>query len=221
MFQAPGSNALDVAAGVREVMAGLRPRFPKDVDYRYTLDTTAPVSEGIKEILKTLGEAMVLVILVVFLFLQNWRATLIPMLAVPVSLIGTFAVFPLLGFSINTLSLFGLVLAIGLVVDDAIVVVEAVEQHIEHGMSPHDATVKAMKEVSGPVIGIALILAAVFIPVGLMSGIQGRLNQQFAMTIAVSVLISAFNALTLSPALAAMLLRPRRESRGWLGRVFA
>ncbi len=221
VFQAPGSNALDVAAGVREVMAGLRPRFPKDVDYRYTLDTTAPVSEGIKEILKTLGEAMVLVILVVFLFLQNWRATLIPMLAVPVSLIGTFAVFPLLGFSINTLSLFGLVLAIGLVVDDAIVVVEAVEQHIEHGMSPHDATVKAMKEVSGPVIGIALILAAVFIPVGLMSGIQGRLNQQFAITIAVSVLISAFNALTLSPALAAMLLRPRRESRGWLGRAFA
>ncbi len=221
VFQAPGSNALDVASGVREVMAGLRPRFPKDVDYRYTLDTTAPVSEGIKEILKTLGEAMVLVILVVFLFLQNWRATLIPMLAVPVSLIGTFAVFPLLGFSINTLSLFGLVLAIGLVVDDAIVVVEAVEQHIEHGMSPHDATVKAMKEVSGPVIGIALILAAVFIPVGLMSGIQGRLNQQFAITIAVSVLISAFNALTLSPALAAMLLRPRRESRGWLGRVFA
>ena len=220
VFQAPGSNALDVAAGVREVMEGLRDRFPKDVDYRYTLDTTAPVSEGIKEILKTLGEAMVLVILVVFLFLQNWRATLIPMLAVPVSLIGTFAVFPLLGFSVNTLSLFGLVLAIGLVVDDAIVVVEAVEQHIEHGMSPRDATVKAMKEVSGPVIGIALILAAVFIPVGLMSGIQGRLNQQFAITIAVSVLISAFNALTLSPALSAMLLKPRTQSRGWLGRVF-
>jgi HAE1 family hydrophobic/amphiphilic exporter-1 len=220
VFQAPGSNALDVAAGVRSVMEGLRDRFPKDVDFRYTLDTTAPVSEGIKEILKTLVEAMVLVILVVFLFLQNWRATLIPMLAVPVSLIGTFAVFPLLGFSVNTLSLFGLVLAIGLVVDDAIVVVEAVEQHIEHGMSPHDATVKAMKEVSGPVIGIALILAAVFIPVGLMSGIQGRLNQQFAITIAVSVLISAFNALTLSPALSAMLLRPRKPSRGWLGRLF-
>ncbi len=140
VFQAPGSNALDVAAGVREVMTELRSRFPEDVDYRYTLDTTAPVSEGIKEITKTLVEAMVLVILVVFLFLQNWRATLIPMLAVPVSLIGTFAVFPLLGFSINTLSLFGLVLAIGLVVDDAIVVVEAVEQHIEHGMSPRDAT---------------------------------------------------------------------------------
>ncbi|MCC6163061.1 MAG: multidrug efflux RND transporter permease subunit [Acidobacteria bacterium] len=220
VFQAPGSNALDVAAGVREVMTVLRERFPEGVDYRYTLDTTAPVSEGIKEITKTLVEAMILVILVVFLFLQNWRATLIPMLAVPVSLIGTFAVFPLLGFSVNTLSLFGLVLAIGLVVDDAIVVVEAVEQHIEHGMSPREATVKAMKEVSGPVIGIALILASVFVPIGLMGGIQGRLNQQFAITIAVSVLISAFNALTLSPALSAMLLRPRRESRGWLGRIF-
>ncbi len=220
VFQAPGSNALDVAAGVREVMTVLRERFPEGVDYRYTLDTTAPVSEGIKEITKTLVEAMILVILVVFLFLQNWRATLIPMLAVPVSLIGTFAVFPLLGFSVNTLSLFGLVLAIGLVEDDAIVVVEAVEQHIEHGMSPREATVKAMKEVSGPVIGIALILASVFVPIGLMGGIQGRLNQQFAITIAVSVLISAFNALTLSPALSAMLLRPRRESRGWLGRIF-
>ncbi|HTU99518.1 MAG TPA: efflux RND transporter permease subunit, partial [Luteitalea sp.] len=220
VFQAPGSNALDVAAGVRDVMDDLRERFPKDVDFRYTLDTTAPVSEGIKEILKTLAEAMVLVILVVYLFLQNWRATLIPMLAVPVSLIGTFAVFPLLGFSVNTLSLFGLVLAIGLVVDDAIVVVEAVEQHIEHGMSPRDATLKAMQEVLGPVIGIALILAAVFVPVGLMGGIQGRLNQQFAITIAVSVLISAFNALTLSPALSALLLRPRKESRGWMARVF-
>ena len=220
VFRAPGSNALDVAAGVREVMTGLRSRFPDGVDYRYTLDTTAPVTEGLKDIVRTLTEAMVLVIFVVFLFLQNWRATLIPMLAVPVSLIGTFAVFPLLGFSVNTLSLFGLVLAIGLVVDDAIVVVEAVEQHIEHGLSPRDATIKAMREVSGPVIGIALILAAVFIPVGLMSGIQGRLNQQFAITIAVSVLISAFNALTLSPALSAMLLRPRTQSRGWLGRLF-
>ena len=157
----------------------------------------------------TLGEAIVLVIFVVFLFLQNWRATLIPMIAVPVSLIGTFAVFPLLGFSINTLSLFGLVLAIGLVVDDAIVVVEAVEHHIEEGMTPRDATLKAMEEVSGPVVSIALILASVFIPVGFMGGIQGRLNKQFAITIAISVLISAFNALTLSPALSAMLLKPR------------
>ena len=157
---------------------------------------------------------MVLVIFVVYLFLQNWRATFIPMIAVPVSLIGTFAVFPLLGFSINTLSLFGLVLAIGLVVDDAIVVVEAVEHHIEEGMTPRDATLKAMEEVSGPVVSIALILASVFIPVGFMAGIQGRLNKQFAITIAISVLISAFNALTLSPALSAMLLRPRKKSTG-------
>jgi HAE1 family hydrophobic/amphiphilic exporter-1 len=220
VFQAPGSNALAVAQGVRGVLNQLRTRFPSDIDYTYVLDTTRPVSEGIKEILKTLAEAMVLVTLVVFLFLQNWRATLIPMLAVPVSLIGTFVVFPLLGFSVNTLSLFGLVLAIGLVVDDAIVVVEAVELHIENGMSPKDATLKAMREVSGPVVGIALVLAAVFIPVGLMSGIQGRLNQQFAITIAVSVVISAFNALTLSPALASLLLRPRAASRGWLRRLF-
>ena len=190
-------------------MTDLSSRFPSDVDYTYTLDTTVPVSEGVREIVKTLGEAIVLVTLVVFLFLQNWRATLIPMLAVPVSLIGTFLVFPLLGFSVNTLSLFGLVLAVGLVVDDAIVVVEAVEHHIEGGMTPREATLRAMREVSGPVVGIALVLAAVFIPVGLMGGIQGRLNQQFAITIAVSVLISAFNALTLSPALASMLLRPR------------
>jgi hydrophobic/amphiphilic exporter-1 (mainly G- bacteria), HAE1 family len=220
VFQAPGSNALAVANGVRAVMSQLQGRFPEDLEFIYTLDTTLPVSEGIKEIVKTLVEALVLVIIVVFLFLQNWRATLIPMLAVPVSLIGTFAVFPLLGFSINTLLLFGLVLAIGLVVDDAIVVVEAVEHHIEEGMSPREATLKAMQEVSGPVIGIALILASVFIPVGVMTGIQGRLNQQFAITIAVSVLISAFNALTLSPALSAMLLRPRRRTRGPLGRFF-
>ena len=184
------------------------------------LDTTLPVTEGISEIVITLIEAMVLVTIVVFLFLQNWRATLIPMIAVPVSLIGTFAVFPLLGFSINTLSLFAFVLAIGLVVDDAIVVVEAVEHHIEEGMSPRDATIQAMKEVSGPVIGIALILSAVFLPVAFMGGIQGRLNNQFAVTIAISVLISAFNALTLSPALAALLLRPRKKSRGIFGRFF-
>ena len=220
VFQAPGSNALAVAQGVRSQMSQLRTRFPADLDFIYTLDTTAPISEGIREILKTLAEAMVLVTIVVFLFLQNWRATLIPMLAVPVSLIGTFIVFPLLGFSVNTLSLFGLVLAIGLVVDDAIVVVEAVEHHIENGMSPKDATLRAMQEVSGPVVGIALVLAAVFIPVGLMSGIQGRLNQQFAITIAVSVVISAFNALTLSPALASLLLRPRAARRGWLRRLF-
>jgi multidrug efflux pump len=221
VFQQPGSNALAVAEGVKKVMADLQTRFPEDLAYRYSIDTTAPVSEGIREILITLGIAIVLVIFVVYLFLQNWRATFIPMIAVPVSLIGTFAVFPLLGFSINTLSLFGLVLAIGLVVDDAIVVVEAVEHHIEEGMAPKDATLKAMEEVSGPVVSIALILASVFIPVGFMSGIQGRLNKQFAITIAISVMISAFNALTLSPALAAMLLKPRAKTTGLLNRFFA
>ena len=220
IFQAPGSNALAVADGIRGAMEQLKQRFPDDLDYAVSLDTTVPVDEGIREILKTLVEAMVLVILVVFLFLQNWRATLIPVIAVPVSLIGTFAVFPLLGFSINTLSLFGLVLAIGLVVDDAIVVVEAVEHHIEEGMTPREATVKAMSEVSGPVVAIALILSSVFLPVAFMGGIQGRLNKQFAVTIAISVLISAFNALSLSPALAAMLLRPRTAARGALGRFF-
>jgi HAE1 family hydrophobic/amphiphilic exporter-1 len=222
IFQAPGSNALAVAEGVREQMELLRGRFPQDLEFAYTLDTTQAVSEGIREIVITLSEAMLLVILVVFLFLQNWRATLIPAVAVPVSLIGTFMVFPALGFSLNTLSLFGLVLAIGLVVDDAIVVVEAVEHHIEEGMSPRDATVRAMEEVSGPVVSIALILASVFIPVAFMGGIQGSLNKQFAITIAISVLISAFNALTLSPALAAMWLRPRKEGRllGGFFRIF-
>jgi hydrophobic/amphiphilic exporter-1 (mainly G- bacteria), HAE1 family len=192
-------------------MARLKSSFPEDMEYSVAVDSTAPVTEGIREIVITLGEAMILVILVVFLFLQNWRATLIPIVAVPVSLIGTFALFPLLGFSINTLSLFGLVLAIGLVVDDAIVVVEAVEHHIEEGQTPRAATIQAMKEVSGPVVAIALILSSVFLPVAFMGGIQGRLNRQFAVTIAVSVLISAFNALSLSPALAAMLLRPRTK----------
>lgn len=220
IYQAPGSNALAVAEQVKKALEELKGQFPSGVEYDISLDTTLPVTEGINEILHTLFEAIILVLIVVFLFLQNWRATLIPLIAVPVSLIGTFAVFPLLGFSINTLSLFGLILAIGLVVDDAIVVVEAVEHHIEHGMTPTEATIQAMKEVSGPVIGIALILTAVFVPVAFMKGIVGRLNQQFAVTIAVSVLISAFNALTLSPALAAMLLRPRKKSTGWLGRFF-
>ncbi len=219
VFQSPGSNALAVAEGVRQQMQALSGRFPEDLEFAYTLDTTLAVSEGIREIVITLAEAMVLVILVVYLFLQNWRATLIPAVAVPVSLIGTFLIFPALGFSLNTLSLFGLVLAIGLVVDDAIVVVEAVEHHIEEGMAPRDATLKAMEEVSGPVVSIALILASVFIPVAFMGGIQGRLNQQFAITIAISVLISAFNALTLSPALAAMWLRPRKPGR-LLGGLF-
>ncbi|HEU4888179.1 MAG TPA: multidrug efflux RND transporter permease subunit, partial [Thermoanaerobaculia bacterium] len=220
VFQAPGSNALEVAEQIRATMKELEQRFPNDIAYTVSFDTTRPVTEGIREIRETLIEAMLLVILVVFLFLQNWRATLIPIVAVPVSLIGTFAIFPLLGFSINTLSLFGLVLAIGLVVDDAIVVVEAVEHHIEEGMSPRAATIQAMKEVSGPVVAIAIILSSVFLPVAFLGGIQGRLNQQFAVTIAVSVLISAFNALTLSPALSAMLLRPRTKSTGPLARFF-
>src|ERR671919_109125 len=220
IYQLPGSNAIDTMNRAKQLMEDLKKRFPQDLDYTVSLDTTLAVTEGINEIVKTLFEALVLVIIVVFIFLQNWRATLIPLLAVPVSLVGTFAIFPLLGFSINTLSLFGLVLAIGLVVDDAIVVVEAVEQHIEHGMSPRDATLKAMEQVSGPVVAIALVLASVFLPVAFIGGIQGRLNNQFAVTIAVSTLISAVNALTLSPALSALLLRPRKESRGFLGRFF-
>jgi len=220
VFQAPGSNALAVAAGIKRTIEELKGRFPADLDYQISLDTTLPVTQGIREIVETLVIALVLVTLVVFLFLQNWRATLIPVIAVPVSLIGTFAAFPFLGFSINTLSLFAFVLAIGLVVDDAIVVVEAVERHIEEGMAPVEATFQAMSEVSGPVIGIALILSSVFLPIAFMGGIQGRLNEQFAMTIAIAVLISAFNALTLSPALTALLLRPRKESKGFAGRIF-
>jgi HAE1 family hydrophobic/amphiphilic exporter-1 len=220
VYQAPGSNALSVANQVKTQMLELQSRFPQDLEYRIAMDTTLPITEGMKEIVTTLLEAIVLVIIVVFLFLQNWRATLIPLLAVPVSLIGTFAIFPMLGFSINTLSLFGLILAVGLVVDDAIVVVEAVEHHIEHGLSPKDATLKAMEEVSGPVVGIALVLSAVFIPMAALGGIKGLLNQQFAITIAISVLISAFNALTLSPALSALLLRPRKKGRGPLGKFF-
>jgi HAE1 family hydrophobic/amphiphilic exporter-1 len=202
-------------------MTEAKKRFPPGLSYAIALDTTLPVTEGISEIGHTLVEALVLVILVVYIFLQGWRATLIPLLAVPVSLVGTFMLFPLLGFSVNTLSLFGLVLAIGLVVDDAIVVVEAIEHHIEHGLSPKDAAFKAMEEVSGPVIGIAIVLSAVFIPTAFIPGITGRLYQQFAVTIALSVIISAFNALTLSPALGALLLRPKKESRGLLGKFFA
>ncbi len=220
VYQLPGSNAIDTMNSAKQLMEELKSRFPEDLDYNISLDTTLAVSEGINEIVHTLVEALILVVLVVFIFLQNWRATLIPLLAVPVSLVGTFAVFPLLGFSINTLSLFGLVLAIGLVVDDAIVVVEAVEQHIEHGLSPRDATLKAMEEVSGPVVAIALVLAAVFLPAAFVGGITGRLNNQFAVTIAISTLISAFNALTLSPALAALLLKPGKQSRGLLGWFF-
>jgi len=219
-YQLPGSNAVDAAAGIKKLMAEMKQRFPEDMDYAIALDTTRAVTEGIKEIVVTLLIAIALVILVVYVFLQGWRATLIPLLAVPVSLVGTFVFFPLFGFSINTLSLFGLVLAIGLVVDDAIVVVEGVERHIEEGMTPKNAALKAMEELSGPVVGIALVLSAVFVPTAFIPGITGRLYQQFAVTIAISVLLSAFNALTLSPALAALLLRPRTQSRGLLRRFF-
>jgi HAE1 family hydrophobic/amphiphilic exporter-1 len=220
LYQLPNSNAVDAANGVKALMARLKLSFPPDLDYVVALDTTLAVTEGMKEIEHTLFEAIVLVLIVVFIFLQGWRATLIPLLAVPVSLVGTFALFPLFGFSINTLSLFGLVLAIGLVVDDAIVVVEIVEHHIEHGLSPKEAALKGMEEVSGPVIAIAIILAAVFIPTAFIPGITGRLYQQFAVTIAVSVIISAFNALTLSPALSALLLRPKKKGSGPLQKFF-
>src|SRR5215469_11840604 len=220
LYQLPGTNAIKAVEGVRKLMKELSQRFPAGLEYGVALDTTAAVTEGIHDIYKTLVEAMILVIIVVFVFLQGWRATLIPLLAVPVSLVGTFMVFPLLGFSVNTLSLLGLVLAIGLVVDDAIVVVEAVEHHIEHGLSPKEATLKAMEEVSGPVVAIALILAAVFIPTAFVPGITGRLYQQFAVTIAVSMLISAFNALTLSPALSATLLRPKKKGKGLLQKFY-
>src|SRR5207248_10582696 len=183
-----GASAMASAAGFQLTTAELQKPLPADLDYAISLDTTAPVTEGIREILVTLLETVLLVALVVFLFLQSWRATLIPLLAVPVSLIGTFVLFPFLGFSINTLSLFGLVLAIGLVVDDAIVVVEAVERHIEEGLTPKDATLAAMKEVTAPVVSVAVILAAVFIPLAFTGGITGLLNRQFARTIAVSVL---------------------------------
>jgi hydrophobe/amphiphile efflux-1 (HAE1) family protein len=227
LYQLPGSNAVEAAAGVNKLMAEAKKRFPEGMDYAVALDTTRAVTEGIREIIQTLLIAILLVIVVVYIFLQGWRATLIPLLAVPVSLIGTFAFFPLFGFSINTLSLFGLVLAIGLVVDDAIVVVEAVERHIENGLAPKAAAFKAMEEISGPVIGIALVLSAVFVPTAFIPGITGRLYQQFAVTIAISVILSAFNALTLSPALAALLLKPKTESHGplrkafdWFNRVF-
>jgi hydrophobic/amphiphilic exporter-1 (mainly G- bacteria), HAE1 family len=228
LYQLPGTNAIQAVDGVKKLMEDAKRSFPPDLAYEVSLDTTAAVREGIKEVLKTLYEALILVIIVVFIFLQGWRATLIPALAVPVSLIATFALFPLMGFSINTIALMGLVLAIGLVVDDAIVVVEAVEHHIEQGLTPKEATQKAMEEVSGPVIAIALVLAAVFLPTIFIPGITGRLFSQFAVTIAISVIISAFNALTLSPALSSMILKPKKAGRrgplqafyGWFNRIF-
>src|SRR5208283_4216112 len=220
IYQLPGSNAVEAAKGVRKLVAKMKESFPADVDYGVTLDTTDAVRAGMHEIVLTLLIAFVLVILVVYIFLQDWRATLIPMFAVPVALVATFAVFPLFGFSVNTLSLFGLVLAIGLVVDDAIVVVEGIQRHIEDGMAPKDAARKAMEELTGPVVGIALVLSAVFVPTVFIPGITGRLYQQFALTIAISVIFSAFNALTLSPALGGLLLRAKEESHGPLAKFF-
>ena len=231
IFQAPGSNALKVSSTVRETMDELSKNFPQGIEYQVVYDPTIIVREGIAEVAKTLLEAILLVVLVVVLFLQTWRASIIPLVAVPVSIVGTFAVLLAFGFSINTLSLFGLVLAIGIVVDDAIVVVENVERNIAAGLSPREASYKAMEEVSRPIIAIALVLCAVFVPVAFVSGLTGQFYRQFALTIAFSTLISAFNSLTLSPALSAILLRPHgvapdRLTRmldflfGWLFRRF-
>jgi HAE1 family hydrophobic/amphiphilic exporter-1 len=223
VYLAPGANALQTADNVKKILEEAKLRFPPDMDYSITLDSTLPIKASMESIVHTLFEAIVLVLIVVYVFLQSFRATIIPMLTVPVSLLGVFIAFPMLGFSVNTLTMFGLVLAIGIVVDDAIVVVEAVQHHIEHGLSPVDATRKAMQEVSGPVVAIALILCAVFVPVAFMGGVTGRLYQQFAITIAVSVIFSAINALTLSPALSALLLRKPTPGRGpiaWFFRKF-
>ena len=220
VYLLPGANQLQASEAIYEAMTRAKGLFPPDMDYKIVYDTTPAVKASIDGIVHTFIEAVVLVTLVVFIFLQNMRATIIPLLTVPVSLIGTFIFFPMLGFSVNTLSMFGLVLAIGIVVDDAIVVVEAVMHHLEHGMSPREATIQAMKEVSAPVIGIALILSAVFVPVAFLGGLTGRMYQQFALTIAISVLLSAFNALSLSPALCAMFLRAPKPARGPLGKFF-
>jgi hydrophobe/amphiphile efflux-1 (HAE1) family protein len=220
IYLLPGANQLKAAETIYETMEHAKTLFPPDVDYKVVYDTTPAVEASIHEILKTFVEALILVTLVVFIFLQNIRATIIPLITIPISLVGTFIFFPILGFSINTLSMFGLVLAIGIVVDDAIVVVEAVIHHLEHGLPPKEATIKAMSEVSAPVIGIALILSAVFVPVALLAGLVGSMYKQFALTIAISVLLSAFNALSLTPALCAMLLKNPKPMRGPFGIFF-
>ena len=227
VYLLPGANQLKAAETIYETMEHAKALFPPDMDYKIVYDTTPAVEASIEAILHTFVEALILVIVVVFIFLQNIRATIIPVITIPVSLVGTFIFFPLLGFSINTLSMFGLVLAIGIVVDDAIVVVEAVIHHLEHGMAPREATIKAMSEVSGPVIGIALILSAVFVPVAMLGGLVGSMYKQFALTIAISVLLSAFNALSLTPALCAMMLKEPKPMRGpfgvffrWFNKVF-
>ncbi|MFT7234720.1 MAG: multidrug efflux pump [Methylophagaceae bacterium] len=219
LFQAPGANAIEISNDVRAVMAELKKDFPMGVDYQVVYDPTVFVKESIKAVIVTLLEALALVVLVVVLFLQTWRASIIPLLAVPVSIIGTFSLMYLFGFSINTLSLFGLVLAIGIVVDDAIVVVENVERNIERGLSPLDAAYQAMTEVSGPIIAISLTLVAVFVPIAFVSGLTGQFYQQFALTIAISTVISAINSLTLSPALAALLLKPHDAPKDRLTRI--
>src|SRR5262245_11546302 len=222
VYLLPGANQLKAAEAIYETMKHAKEIFPPDLDYKIVYDTTPAVEASIESIVHTFFEAVVLVTLVVFVFLQNFRATIIPLVTVPVSLIGTFIFFPLLGFSVNTLSMFGLVLAIGIVVDDAIVVVEAVMHHIERGLPPKEATHQAMKEVSGAVVGIALILSAVFIPVAFLGGLTGRMYQQFALTIAISVVLSAFSALSLSPALSAMFLKPHHaKTTGILGRFYS
>ncbi len=213
IYQLPGSNALKTAKVVRDRMEELKVRFPSDIDFQIVYDTTPFITESISEVFQTLRDAIILVAIVVLVFLQSWRSTLIPLIAVPVAVVGTFAVMAVLGFSLNNLTLFGLVLAIGIVVDDAIVVVEAVEHHIEHGMDPRSATALALEQVSGPVVAVALVLSAVFVPCAFISGITGQFFRQFALTIAVSTILSAFNSLTLSPALCALLLKPRSETR--------
>jgi hydrophobic/amphiphilic exporter-1 (mainly G- bacteria), HAE1 family len=220
IYLAPGANAIETAKQVRRIMEEAQQRFPPDMEYEVTLDSTLPIEASIEAIVHTLFEAVILVLLVVYLFLQSFRATVIPMCAVPVSLLGAFILFPVLGFSVNVLTMMGLVLAIGIVVDDAIVVVEAVQHHLEHGLTPVEATRQAMKEVSGPVVAIGLVLCAVFVPVAFMGGVTGQLYSQFALTIALAVVFSVINALTLSPALSALLLKKPTPARGPVGMFF-
>ena len=233
IYQLPGSNALDTAHQVRGKMEELKDRFPEGVDYAIVYDTTPFIQESVNEVFKSLRDAIILVAIVVLVFLQGWRAAIIPLVAVPVAIVGTFAVMAAAGFSLNTLTLFGLVLAVGIVVDDAIVVVEAIEHHIEEGLAPREAAIAAMDQVAGPVIAVGLVLSAVFLPCAFISGIVGQFFRQFAMTIAISTVISAFNSLTLSPALAVLLLKPRAQGHGealpkillvavgaWLGYMF-
>src|SRR5947208_191697 len=217
--QRPGSNALETSQQVRDTMERLKKSFPEGVDYKIVYDPTVFVRESIQAVGHTFVEALILVVIVVLVFLQTWRASIIPLLALPVSLVGTFSIMLLLGFSLNTLSLFGLVLAIGIVVVDAIVVVENVERNIELGLEPHEATRKSMDEVSSAVVAVGLVLSAVFIPTAFISGITGQFYRQFALTIAISTLISAFNSLTLSPAMCAILLHPHGARHDWFERL--